>query len=78
MIIFILHIKSSKILIHAFYSRWILTPYIVVIWASAAVYDEKKGIIPKGIEHFVLAILIIAVITFVVRIALVAFRTFRK
>ena len=78
MIIFILHIKSSKILIHAFHSRWILTPYIVVIWASAAVYDEKKGIIPEGIEHFVLAILIIAVITFVVRIALVAFRTFRK
>jgi len=58
--------------------RWILTPYIVVIWASAAVYAEKKGIIPKGIEHFVLAILIIAVITFVVRIVLVAFRTFRK
>ena len=61
-----------------FLFRWILTPYIVVIWASAAVYAEKKGIIPKGIEHFVLAILIIAVITFVVRIALVAFRTFRK
>jgi len=58
--------------------RWILTPYIVVIWASAAVYDEKSGLIPKGIENFVLAILIIAVITFVVRIALVAYRTFRK
>jgi len=58
--------------------RWILTPYIVVIWASAAVYSKKKGFIPDGIEHFVLAILIIAVITFVVRIALVAFRTFRK
>jgi len=60
--------------------RWILTPYIVVIWASAAVYDKKHGLIgyPKGLDHFVLAILIIAVITLVVRIALVAFRTFRK
>ena len=63
-----------------FYFRWILTPYIVVIWASAAVYDKKHGLIgyPKGLDHFVLAILIIAVITLVVRIALVAFRTFRK
>ena len=58
--------------------RWILTPYIVVIWASAAVFDKKHGLIPTGIDQFVLAILIIAVITFVVRIALVAFRTFRK
>ena len=61
-----------------FLLRWILTPHIVVIWASAAVYAEKKGIIPKGIEFLVLAFLINAVVTFVVRIARVAFRTFRK
>jgi len=69
--------------------RWILTPYLVVIWASSAVYDKKhedfdfEGIpidseVPKGIVDFTLAIIIIACITFVVRIALVAFRSLKK
>merc|ERR1719348_1870705 len=64
--------------------RWVLTPYLVVIWASSAVYDKKHdridedndGIddnkdIQKGVIDFTLAIIIIACITFVVRIALV-------
>ena len=62
---------------------------MVVIWASSAVYDKKHedfvfdGIhidseVPKGIVDFTLAIIIIACITFVVRIALVAFRSLKK
>jgi len=69
--------------------RWVLTPYLVVIWASSAVYDKRHEDIriddtlivsklPKGIVDFTLAIIIIACITFVVRIALVAFRSLKK
>merc|ERR1719348_489822 len=69
--------------------RWVLTPYLVVIWASSAVYDKRhidieiddiviKYEAPKGIVDFTLAIIIIACITFVVRIALVAYRSLKK
>ena len=57
---------------------------MVVIWASSAVYDKKKslsddtGLPPSGVVDYVLAIIIIAVITLVVRIGLIAFRTLRK
>jgi len=57
--------------------RWILTPYCVVIWASSAVYDEKKGFVPKGIEHFTLAIIIIGSITLAIRLGLVVFKTMK-
>ena len=66
-----------------------MTPYLVVIWASSAVYDKKledieidgtviHSAVPEGIVDFTLAIIIIACITFVVRIALVAFRSLKK
>jgi len=66
--------------------RWVLTPYLVVIWASSAVYDKKhddndeyyKEDIQKGVIDFTLAIIIIACITFAVRIALVAYRSLKK
>jgi len=69
--------------------RWVLTPYLVVIWASSAVYDKRHEDIevddtvivselPKGIVDFTLAIIIIACITFVVRVALVAYRSLKK
>jgi len=58
--------------------RWILTPYVVVIWASSAVYDKKHGIVPKGIDDFTLAIIIIASITLAVRLVLVAIRSLKK
>ena len=66
--------------------RWILTPYLVVIWASSAVYDKKhddndeydKEDLQKGVIDFTLAIIIIACITFAVRIALVAYRSLKK
>ena len=57
--------------------RWILTPYCVVIWASSAVYDEKKGFVPKGIENFTLAIIIIGSITLATRLGLVVFKTMK-
>jgi len=57
--------------------RWILTPYCVVIWASSAVYDEKKGFVPKGIENFTLAIIIIGSITLAIRLGLVVFKTMK-
>ena len=74
---------------YIFIIRWVLTPYLVVIWASSAVYDKRHEDIevddtvivselPKGIVDFTLAIIIIACITFVVRIALVAYRSLKK
>ena len=62
---------------------------MVVIWASSAVYDKKLEDIeidgtvihfkvPEGIVVFTLAIIIIACTTFVVRIALVAFKSLKK
>ena len=66
--------------LYIIFSRWILTPYLVVIWASSAIYDKKKDVagIPDGIINYVLAIIIIAVITLVVRLGLIGFRTFHK
>jgi len=63
-----------------FYARSILTPYLVVIWASNGVYQNKKNNpeVPEVIKQFVLAILIIAAITFIVRVAIVTFRNFKK
>ena len=52
-------------------------PYCVVIWASTAVYDKKKDVVPEGIENFTLAIIIIGSITLAVRLGLVAFRTLK-
>lgn len=66
--------------------RWILTPYLVVIWASSAIYDKKHKDswenyilpVPKEVVDFTLAIIIIACITFAVRMMLVAFRSLKK
>ena len=69
-------------------SRYILTPYLVVIWAASAVYDKKTGAGEAGttpvgegiqqINNFALAIIIIAGITFVLRTFLVVVRTFKN
>ena len=68
--------------------RYVLTPYLVLIWSASAVYDEKTGkidteanIVGAGIEqinNYALAIIVIAVITFVLRIVLVVVRTFKN
>jgi len=68
--------------------RYVLTPYLVLIWAASAVYDEKTGkidteanIVGAGIEqinNYALAIIVIAVITFVLRIVLVVVTTFKN
>ena len=63
--------------------RWILTPYMVVVWASAAIYDKKRtrgehSIIPGDIEAYVLSILVIAAITLVIRIGIVTYRSVKK
>ena len=57
-----------------------LTPYLVVIWAANAIRAKKMGDpdVPQEIKDFVLAILIIASLTFVVRIALVIYRLVKK
>ena len=69
-------------------TRYILTPYLVVVWATSAIYDKKTGpmeaddnIIGASIEQvndYVLAIIIIAVLTFVIRAALVVMRTLKS
>ena len=65
-------------------SRYILTQYLVVIWAANGIrskiktkQDEGKDI-PKDVENFVIAILVIAVLTFLVRIGIVIYRVVRK
>ena len=60
--------------------RFILTQYLVVIWAINGVRAKKMDDenVPQEIKDFVLAILIIAAITFVVRVAIVIYRYVKK
>ena len=66
--------------------RYILTQYLVVIWAANGIrskINEKKTAaeletVPQDVENFVLAILVIAVLTFLVRIGIVVYRVIRK
>jgi len=63
-----------------FYARYILTPYLVVIWASNGIRAKKMddSNVPQDVKDFVLAILVIAVITFVVRLVIVIYRGVKK
>ena len=60
--------------------RFILTPYLVVIWASNGIRAKKMDDpdVPQDVKNFVLAVLIIAILTFVARIAIVMYRVARK
>lgn len=62
------------------YTRYLLTPYLVVIWASNGIRAKKMTdpTVPEDVKNFVLAILIIASLTFVARIAIVIYRVLRK
>jgi len=63
-----------------FYARYILTPYLVVIWASNGIRIKKMEdpLVPQDIKNYVLAILVIAILTFVARVALVIYRVIKK
>jgi len=63
-----------------FYARYILTPYLVVIWASNGIRIKKMDdpLVPQDIKNYVLAILVIAILTFVARLALVIYRVIKK
>ena len=60
--------------------RFVLTPYLVIIWAVNAIRAKKMNDpeVPQEIKDFVLAILVIASLTFVVRIVLVIYRQIEK
>lgn len=62
------------------YARWILTPYLVVIWAANGIRAKKSSdpTVPHEVKDFVLAILVIACLTLVVRLILVTYRTIRE
>jgi len=62
------------------YARYLLTPYLVVMWASNGVRAKKSEDpnVPQDVKDFVLAILIIATITFLVRLGLVIYRCVHK
>ena len=57
-----------------------MTPYLVVIWASNGIRIKKMDdpLVPQDIKNYVLAILIIAILTFVARLALVIYRVIKK
>jgi len=61
------------------YVRFLLTPYLVVIWAvnGIRVAIQEKGDIPAKLESFVVIILVVAVITLVVRVVLVLYKCLR-
>jgi len=63
-----------------FYARYLLTPYLVIIWASNGIRIKKYGNdeVPQDVQNYILAILIIASLTFAVRIGLVIFRIIKK
>jgi len=62
------------------YVRFILTQYLVVIWAVNGIRAKKMADenVPQEIKDFVLAILVIAVITFLVRLGIVIYRYVKK
>lgn len=62
------------------YARWILTPYLVIIWAANGIRANIASdlTVPQAVKDFVLAILVIASITMAVRLLLVTYRTLRK
>ena len=57
-----------------------MTPYLVVIWASNGIRAKKMSDpdVPQDIKDYVMAILIIAVFTFVFRLCLVTYRCVKK
>lgn len=63
-----------------FYARYILTPYLVVIWASNGIRAKKMDDpnVPQDVKNYVVAILVIAIITLVVRLAIVIYRGVKK
>jgi len=62
------------------YVRYLLTPYLVVIWALNGIRSKKitDPLVPESIKNYVLVILIIAGCTFVIRIIVIIWRMFRK
>jgi len=62
------------------YARWILTPYLVVMWAAYGIWAKKSTDpkVPQEVKNFVLAILVIASLTLAVRLVLVVYKTLRK
>merc|ERR1712154_510839 len=63
-----------------FYARYIRTPYLVVIWASNGIRAKKidDPDVPQDVKNFILAILVIATITFVARLVLVIYKGIKK
>jgi len=62
------------------YVRYILTPYLVVIWALNGIRSKKMTdpLVPESIKNYVLVIIIIAGFTFVLRLIVIVWRMFRK
>lgn len=62
------------------YVRYILTQYLVVIWAVNGIRAEKMedAAVPQDIKNFIIAILIIAALTFVIRVAIFIYKCIRK
>ena len=60
--------------------RYILTQYLVVIWAVNGIRAEKMddAAVPQDIKNFIMAILIIAALTFVIRVAIFIYKCIRK
>lgn len=60
--------------------RFIVTPYLVVIWASYAIIDNQKSQpdIPDETTDFVKSIFGIAIALFVLRIAIIIFRQIKN
>lgn len=69
-----------------YYVRYILTQYLVVIWAANGIRSkinmkktsDELETVPEDVENFVLAILVIASLTFLVRVGIVVYRVVRK
>jgi len=61
------------------YVRYILTPYLVVIWALNGIRSKKMTdpLVPESIKNYVLVIIIIAGLTFALRLIVIVWRMFR-
>lgn len=57
-----------------------MTPYLVVIWASNGIRAKNMDDpnVPQDVKNYVVAILVIAIITLLVRLAIVIYRGVKK
>ena len=62
------------------YVRFLITPYLVVIWALSGILAKKFNdpLVPDVTKGYVLALMVIAISLLIVKISIITFRQIRR